>query len=164
MLASFGFFCHRGWIQPLVLTAGFHSSVSIRNFKKLQYKRFKAIKIWNKLSCSIQTINFLHDFISKIGLTFDSWEQNLWPILYHLGASLVATQLRQIRCIYYEIKSADNPYVLTNFCKLLSLTYYTPVGITRETGVQLSVREDYFLMFLMLFRIFTKKKLPDIFI
>ena len=22
-------------------------------------------------------------------------------------------------------KSADNPYVLTNFCKLLSLTYYT---------------------------------------
>ena len=27
-------------------------------------------------------------------------------------------------CIDYELKSADNPYVLTNFCKLLSLTYY----------------------------------------
>ena len=26
-------------------------------------------------------------------------------------------------CIDYELKSADNPYVLTNFCKLLSLTY-----------------------------------------
>ena len=23
----------------------------------------------------------------------------------------------------YELKSANNPYVLTNFCKLLSLTY-----------------------------------------
>ena len=27
-------------------------------------------------------------------------------------------------CIDYELKSADNPYALTNFCKLLSLTYY----------------------------------------
>ena len=27
-------------------------------------------------------------------------------------------------CIDYELKSADNPYVLTNFCKLLSFTYY----------------------------------------
>ena len=27
-------------------------------------------------------------------------------------------------CIDYELKSADNPYVLTNFCKLLSLTSY----------------------------------------
>ena len=27
-------------------------------------------------------------------------------------------------CIDYELKSADNPCVLTNFCKLLSLTYY----------------------------------------
>ena len=44
MLASFGFFGHRGWIQPLALTAEFHSSLTIRNFKKLQYKRFKAIK------------------------------------------------------------------------------------------------------------------------
>ena len=42
-LASFGFFGHKGWIQPSALTAGFHSSVTIRNFKKLQCKRFKAI-------------------------------------------------------------------------------------------------------------------------
>ena len=28
-------------------------------------------------------------------------------------------------CIDYELKSADNPYVLTKICKLLSLTYYT---------------------------------------
>ena len=45
MLASFGFFGHRSWIQLLTLTAGFHSSVvTTRNFKKLQYKRFKAIE------------------------------------------------------------------------------------------------------------------------
>ena len=43
-LASFGFFGHKGWIQPSALTAGFHASVTIRNFKKLQYKRMKAIK------------------------------------------------------------------------------------------------------------------------
>ena len=37
-----------------------------------------------------------------------------------------ATQFRQlkIKCIDYELKSADNPSVLTKFCKLLSLTYY----------------------------------------
>ena len=28
-------------------------------------------------------------------------------------------------CIDYEFKSAGNPKVLTNFCKLLSLTYYS---------------------------------------
>jgi hypothetical protein len=27
-------------------------------------------------------------------------------------------------CKEYELKSADDPYVLANFCKLLSLTYY----------------------------------------
>ena len=31
-------------ILPLNLTAGFHFSVTIRNFKKLQYRRLKAIK------------------------------------------------------------------------------------------------------------------------
>jgi hypothetical protein len=43
-LASFVFFGHKGWIQPLALTAEFHSSVTIRNFKKLQYIRLKAIE------------------------------------------------------------------------------------------------------------------------
>ena len=28
-------------------------------------------------------------------------------------------------CIDYEFKSADNPYLPTNFCKLLSLTHYS---------------------------------------
>ena len=59
-------------------------------------------------------------------LRIDSWEKILWPILYDLGAFLVATQLRQLKkCIDYEPKSADNPNVLANFCKLLSLTYYS---------------------------------------
>jgi hypothetical protein len=63
----------------LALTVGLHSSVTIRNFKKLQYKRLKTG-----------------------------------------GYSAQAIK----ECIDYEVKSADNPYVLTNFCKLLSLTYY----------------------------------------
>ena len=50
---------------------------------------------------------------------FESWEENLWLTLYDLSASLVAYQ----KCIDQKLKSADNPYVLTNFCKLLSLTY-----------------------------------------
>jgi hypothetical protein len=37
MLASFGLFGHRSWIQLLALTAGFYVSVTIGNFKKLQY-------------------------------------------------------------------------------------------------------------------------------
>ena len=39
--------------------------------------------------------------------------------------TLVATQLRKFKNVYLDqkLKSADNPYVLTNFCKLLSLTY-----------------------------------------
>ena len=46
--------------------------------------------------------------------------------MYDLGASQMATYSAQAikECIDYELKSADNPYVLTNFCKLLSLTYY----------------------------------------
>ena len=47
MLASFGFFGHRSWIQLLALTAGFHSSVTIRNFKKLQYKFRRACGFQN---------------------------------------------------------------------------------------------------------------------
>ena len=34
-------------------------------FLKLQYKRFKAMKK-SEISCSIQKINFLYDFISKV--------------------------------------------------------------------------------------------------
>ena len=44
MFTSFGFFGDRSWIQLPALTAGFHSSVTVRNFKTLQYKRVKAIK------------------------------------------------------------------------------------------------------------------------
>jgi hypothetical protein len=44
ILANFGLYGHRSWIQLLALTAGFHSSVSIRNLKKIQYKKFKALK------------------------------------------------------------------------------------------------------------------------
>ena len=65
MLASFGFFGHRGWIQPLALTAGFHSSVTIRNFKKIQYKRLKAIKDLKYVVLSKKII-YLYDLISKI--------------------------------------------------------------------------------------------------
>ena len=50
----------------------------------------------------------------------DSWEQNLWPILYDLGVYLVATQLRQLKNIWIM-----NLNLLTILCKLLSLTYYS---------------------------------------
>jgi hypothetical protein len=43
MLASFGFFGHRSWIQLLVLAAVFHSSVTIKNLRKIQYKRFNVL-------------------------------------------------------------------------------------------------------------------------
>jgi hypothetical protein len=69
MLASFGFFGHRSWIELLALTAGFHSSVTRMNFKKLQYIKIHGYKK-SEISCFIQKINFLYDFISKIGLTF----------------------------------------------------------------------------------------------
>ena len=45
MLASFWLF----WSQALDLKAAFHSTVTRRNFKKLQYKRFKAIKNLKKV-------------------------------------------------------------------------------------------------------------------
>ena len=33
----------------------------------------------------------------KLDKHFDSWEQNLWPILYDIAASLVATQLKWLK-------------------------------------------------------------------
>ena len=51
-VGEFWFFDHRGW-----------------NFKKLQHKKFKAIKK-SEISCCIQKINLLYEFVSKIGLTF----------------------------------------------------------------------------------------------
>ena len=70
----------------------------------------------------IQIINFLYDFISKIGLTI--WQLRTKPMAYIIwpwcllgGYSAQAIK----ECIDYELKSADN--VVTIFCKLLSLTY-----------------------------------------
>ena len=68
------------------------------NFKKLQYKRFKAKK--SEISCSIK----------KESKT------------YFLGG-YSAQAIKE--CIDYDLKSANNPYVLTNFCQLLSLTCYS---------------------------------------
>ena len=45
----------------------------------------------------------------------------IWPWCFPGGYS--AQTIKE--CIDYELKSADNPYVLTTFCKLLSLTYYS---------------------------------------
>jgi hypothetical protein len=61
MLASFGFFghrgwIHRGWIQPLAITAGIHSSLTTQNFKKLQYKRLRAIKELLIMNSNLLTI------------------------------------------------------------------------------------------------------------
>ena len=39
-LRSLGFFGHASWIQLLAFTAGFHVSVTIENFRNLQYKNF----------------------------------------------------------------------------------------------------------------------------
>ena len=78
----------------------------------------------SEMNCFMQKINFLCDFISKIGLTF--WQLTVKPMALVPFKFQVATQLRQFKeFIDYELKSADNPYVLTNFCKLLSLTHYT---------------------------------------
>ena len=44
----------------------------------------------------------------------------LWPWCLSDGYSAQAIK----ECIDYELKSSDNSYVLTNFCKLLSLTFY----------------------------------------
>ena len=70
--------------------------------------------------------DFLYALISKIGLTF--WQLRvkpmacfIWPWCLPGGYSARAIK----ECIDYELKSAENPYVLTNFCKLLSWTYYT---------------------------------------
>ena len=38
--------------------------------------------------------------ILYLKLDFDSWEQNLLPILYEIGVSQVATQLRQLKNVY----------------------------------------------------------------
>ena len=44
----------------------------------------------------------------------------IWPWCLPGGYSAQAIK----GCIDYKLKSADNLYVLTNVCKLLSLTYY----------------------------------------
>ena len=54
-------------------------------------------------------------------LTADSKTFFIWPWCLLGGYSAQAIK----ECIDYELKSADNLYVLMNFCKLLSLTYYT---------------------------------------
>ena len=137
MLASFGFFGLRDWIQPLALTAGCHSSVTIRNFKKLQYKRFKAIKK-SEISCSIQKINFLYDLSQKLDfwqLRAKSMAYFIWP--WCLPGDYSAQAIKEY--IDYELKYADNPYVL---CKLLSLTYYNLTALRQITST---------MLFLMLF-------------
>ena len=113
------------WSQELDLAPGFHSLVTIWNLEKLQYKRFKAICTQSEISCCIQKINFLYNFILKIGLTF--WQLRakpmayfVWPWCQFSGYSAQTIN----KCIDYELESADNPYALTKFCKLLSLTYY----------------------------------------
>ena len=45
----------------------------------------------------------------------------MWP--WCLLGDYLAQAIKE--CIHYELTSAYNPYVRTNFCKLLSLTYYT---------------------------------------
>jgi len=61
-----------------------------------------------------------YDCTSKIGLTF--WQLRAKPMAYFIwpwcvfgGYSAQAIE----ECIDYQLASADNPYVLTNFCKLL---------------------------------------------
>ena len=51
-------------------------------------------------------------------------------------------------CIDYELKSADNLYVLTNFCKLLSLTYYT--SHTLRLWFLHKVKEGYLFLLIYL--------------
>ena len=48
-------------------------------------------------------------------------------------------------CIDYEHKSADNPYVLTNFCKLLSVTYYNYSRLVRSVDMVLYLYLKYYL-------------------
>ena len=53
---------------------------------------------------------------NKLDEHFDSSEQNLW-LLDDCSAQAIKES------IDYELKSADNPYVLTNFCRLLSFVF-----------------------------------------
>ena len=105
----------------------FETFVTTRNFWKLQYKYTIYIVLGYKkseISCSIQKLNFHYDFISKIELTF--WQLRAKPMAYFTQPwCLLGGYSAQVirKCIDYELKSTDNPYLLTNFCKLLSLTY-----------------------------------------
>ena len=49
-------------------------------------------------------------------------------------------------CIDYEPKSADNPYVLTNFCKLLSLNYYRPDAFSMYSKHQCRLKLSYLVL------------------
>jgi hypothetical protein len=71
--------------------------------------------------------------ISKIGLTFQKLSLKpmayfVWPWCLPGGYSAQAIK----ECIDYELKSTNNPYVLTKFWKLLSLAYYSPGWCTTD--------------------------------
>ena len=70
------------------------------------------------------------------GLTF--WQLRAKPMAYFiwpwcLPGGYSAQAIKE--CIVYERKSADNSYVLKNFCKLLSLTYYNTSLLTATYNV-----------------------------
>ena len=90
-------------------------------FKNLNILGYKKMEI----SCSIRSINFHHDFISKIGLKF--WQPRAKPAAYFNWpwCLLGGYSSQTIKGLRYELKLADDPYVLTKVCKLLFLTYYT---------------------------------------
>ena len=56
----------------------------------------------------------------------------IWPWCLLGGYSAQAIK----ECIDYELKSADIPYVLANFCKLLSLTYYNCNTVAQSPFLQ----------------------------
>ena len=128
----------RSWIQLLALTDGLNSSVTIRNFKKLPCKRLKAIKkMWNKLFYPKNQLSlwfYLKNWINI--LTAESKTYGLFHMALVTPRWLLTTQLRQFHD--YELNSADNPYVLMNFCKLLSLTYYKHAPWPQVTKIQIN--------------------------
>ena len=72
----------------------------------------------------------------------------IWPWCLPGGYSTQAIK----ECIDYELKSADNPYVLTNFCKLLSLTYYSWKHFWLFKNISLLLRFDeiFFEIFILI--------------
>ena len=84
-------------IQLVCRTTGFHTSVTIGNLKNLQFKRFYFIKK-SEISCFIQKI-YLALILSQNHRFFDNLREKTYGlgILYDLGASLMASQLRQLK-------------------------------------------------------------------